>query len=102
MGGSKQLTDQNPMCPAWAASGQCKANPGYMTHHCQKSCAGQAHQKQSSSQQQQQPPGANQYAGKQTNSSTNKWNQQQPPSSSSGSSGSQWQQGSKQLTDQNP
>merc|ERR1719429_126579 len=31
-------TDNNPGCAAWAASGECEANPGYMLENCCQSC----------------------------------------------------------------
>merc|ERR1719429_375135 len=33
-------TDSNPSCGAWAASGECEANPGYMLDNCCQSCGG--------------------------------------------------------------
>lgn len=31
--------DESEYCAAWAASGECTKNPGYMTHSCKASCA---------------------------------------------------------------
>merc|ERR1719464_191177 len=32
-------SDDNQMCPVWAANGECEANPGYMLEHCRQSCS---------------------------------------------------------------
>ena len=34
------LVDERDECAAWAARGECTANPGYMRASCKKSCAG--------------------------------------------------------------
>merc|ERR1719343_644973 len=31
-------TDENQMCPDWAAIGECEANPDYMEANCALSC----------------------------------------------------------------
>ena len=34
-----ECVDSDPVnCPFWAATGECKANRGYMHRHCKKSC----------------------------------------------------------------
>ena len=34
------LVDEREECAAWAARGECDANPGYMRASCKRSCAG--------------------------------------------------------------
>ena len=46
--------DKDDNCPAWAASGECEKNSGYMADACARSCAGQLGQQQRGGQQQQQ------------------------------------------------
>mmetsp|Transcript_8356 Transcript_8356/g.26117 ORF Transcript_8356/g.26117 Transcript_8356/m.26117 type:complete len:123 (-) Transcript_8356:854-1222(-) len=36
--GQQSCADQNQMCLKWAASGECKANPGFMEGTCPVSC----------------------------------------------------------------
>ena len=33
-----ECSDSNPACLGWAAAGECKKNPGFMTSSCRKSC----------------------------------------------------------------
>jgi len=39
MYGCKSCEDKNKNCKAWAASGECNINPGYMRPNCCKSCS---------------------------------------------------------------
>ena len=34
-----ECKDENPGCPSWAKSGECKNNPGFMHSTCRKACA---------------------------------------------------------------
>ena len=34
-----EIRDQNENCPAWAAAGECQANPNYMLQVCALSCS---------------------------------------------------------------